>query len=129
MYIHGEFRDRDNNRIEVKILNGDRSQEMVIGENGLFFADNPVVIEQENDNTFNAIITKSASINLLTNQYIGGELFADNARSVKVVIEKNSIVQFMGYVEPNTFNQPYTSPLDDFTINCVDCIATLSYYN
>ena len=29
MYIHGEFRDKDNNRIEVKILNGDRSEEMV----------------------------------------------------------------------------------------------------
>ena len=129
MYIHGEFRDKDNNRIEVKILNGDRSEEMVIGENGLFFTDDPVTIEQENDDTFNTIITKSASINLLTNQYIGGELFADNARSVKVVIEKNSIVQFMGYVEPNSFNQPYTSPLDDFTINCTDCLATLSYYN
>ena len=129
MYIHGEFRDKDNNRIEVKILNGDRSEEMVIGENGLFFTDDPVTIEQENDDTFNTIITKSASINLLTNNYIGGELFADNARSVKVVIEKNSTVQFMGYVEPNSFNQPYTSPLDEFTINCVDCLATLSYYN
>lgn len=129
MYIHGEFRDKDNNRIEVKILNGDRSEEMVIGEDGLFFTDDPVTIEQENDDTFNTIITKSASINLLTDNYIGGELFADNARSVKVVIEKNSIVQFMGYVEPNSFNQPYTSPLDEFTINCVDCLATLSYYN
>lgn len=129
MYIHGEFRDKDNNRIEVKILNGDRSEELIIGEDGLFFTDDPVTIEQENDDTFNTIITKSASINLLTNQYIGGELFADNARSVKVVIEKNSIVQFMGYVEPNSFNQPYTSPLDEFTINCVDCLATLSYYN
>lgn len=129
MYIHGEFRDKDNNRIEVKILNGDRSEEMVIGEDGLFFTDDPVTIEQENDDTFNTIITKSASINLLTNNYIGGELFADNARSVKVVIEKNSTVQFMGYVEPNSFNQPYTSPLDEFTINCVDCLATLSYYN
>ena len=129
MYIHGEFRDKDNNRIEVKILNGDRSEEMVIGENGLLFTDDPVTIEQENDDTFNTIITKSASINLLTNNYIGGELFADNARSVKVVIEKNSTVQFMGYVEPNSFNQPYTSPLDEFTINCVDCLATLSYYN
>lgn len=129
MYIHGEFRDKDNNRIEVKILNGDRSEEMVIGEDGLFFTDDPVTIEQENDDTFNTIITKSASINLLTNNYIGGELFADNARSVKVVIEKNSVTQFMGYVEPNSFNQPYTSPLDEFTINCVDCLATLSYYN
>lgn len=129
MYIHGEFRDKDNNRIEVKILNGDRSEEMVIGEDGLFFTDDPVTIEQENDDTFNTIITKSASINLLTDNYIGGELFADNARSVKVVIEKNSVTQFMGYVEPNSFNQPYTSPLDEFTINCVDCLATLSYYN
>lgn len=129
MYIHGEFRDKDNNRIEVKILNGDRSEEMVIGEDGLFFTDDPVTIEQENDDTFNTIITKSASINLLTDNYIGCELFADNARSVKVVIEKNSVTQFMGYVEPNSFNQPYTSPLDEFTINCVDCLATLSYYN
>lgn len=129
MYIHGEFRDKDNNLINVKILNGDKTEELIIGENGLFFTDDPVTIEQENDDTFSTIITKSASINLLTNNYIGGEMFADNARDVKVVIEKNNIVEFTGYVEPNSFNQPYTSPLDDFTINCSDCLATLSYYN
>lgn len=129
MYIHGEFRDKDNNLINVKILNGDKTEELIIGENGLFFTDDPITIEQENDDTFSTIITKSASINLLTNNYIGGEMFADNARDVKVVIEKNNIVEFMGYVEPNSFNQPYTSPLDDFTINCSDCLATLSYYN
>lgn len=129
MYIHGEFRDKDNNVISVKILNGDRQEEMIIGENGLFFTDDPVTIEQENDDTFSPIVTKSASINLLTNSYLGDKLFADNARSVKVVIEKNATVMFMGYVEPNSFNQPWTDPLDEFTINCVDCLATLSYYN
>ena len=129
MYIHGEFRDKNNNLIEVKILNDDRQEEMVIGENGLFFTDDPVTIEQENDDTFSPIVTKSASINLLTNHYIGNKLFADNARSAKVVIEKNAVVQFMGYVEPNSFNQPWTDPLDEFTINCSDCLATLSYYN
>lgn len=129
MYIHGTFKDKNNNDIKVKILNGSKDEEMVIGENGLFFTDDPVSIEMENDDTFTHIITKSATINLLTDKYLGQYLFADNARSVMVVIERNSTVLFMGYVEPNSFNQPFTSPLDEFTINCVDCLATLSYYN
>lgn len=129
MYIHGTFKDKNNNDIKVKILNGSKDEEMIIGENGLFFTDDPVSIEMENDDTFTHIITKSATINLLTDKYLGQYLFADNARSVKVVIERNTTVLFMGYVEPNSFNQPFTSPLDEFTINCVDCLATLSYYN
>lgn len=35
---------------------------------------------------------------------------------------------FAGFVEPNTFSQPFVE-LDQFSINCIDAISALQYYN
>lgn len=129
MYIHGEFRNKENNIIAVHIIKGDINTDvMVIGEDGLFFTDEPVIIEQENDDTWEHIITKSATINLITKNYLGDKLWADNARDVRVIITDNTTPIFCGYVEPNTSQQPFTSPLDEFSINCLDGLASLKYY-
>lgn len=129
MYLEGRFKDKKNNSIIVEITDGDDAQKTVIGQDGLFFTDDPVIIEQENDDTFEEIITKSATISLYTKDYLGGQLFADNSRSITVSITKNGQNIFSGYVEPSTFTQPFTSPLDEFSINCIDRLATLKYYN
>lgn len=129
MYIHGEFRNKENDVIAVHIIKGDINTDvMVIGEDGLFFTDEPVIIEQENDDTWEHIITKSATINLITKNYLGDKLWADNARDVRVIITENTTPIFCGYVEPNTYQQPFTSPLDEFSINCLDGLASLKYY-
>ena len=129
MYIHREFRNKENDVIAVHIIKGDINTDvMVIGEDGLFFTDEPVIIEQENDDTWEHIITKSATINLITKNYLGDKLWADNARDVRVIITENTTPIFCGYVEPNTYQQPFTSPLDEFSINCLDGLASLKYY-
>lgn len=130
MTISGQFRNKSEQIITVTFTKDTNSNEnIVIGDNGLFFAENPVTIQTNNENTFNVIIRKSATIRLLTNRYIGNILFADNARSVKVEIKQGNNYLFYGFVDPNTFSQPYTSPLDDFEINCIDVLSTLQYYN
>ena len=102
---------------------------MIIGENGLYFSGSPISIETDNEDTFQTIIKRSASINLVTKDYIGDKLFADNSRNIKVNIYKGDKCIYAGFVEPNTFSQPFVNGLDEFTVNTTDALATLQYYN
>jgi hypothetical protein len=89
----------------VHILsNDDKTEEMIIGENGLYFSGSPISIETDNEDTFQTIIKRSASINLVTKDYIGNKLFADNSRNIKVNIYKGDKCIYAGFVEPNTFS-------------------------
>lgn len=130
MIITGQFRDTNNTLYTVKILtDNDDSTTLTIGEDGLFFSEEPVVITGQTDESFEHLLLKTCAINLVAEDYIGDELWAANSHSIVVNIFKGSECVFAGYVEPNTFNQPFARPLDGFTINCVDALSTLQYYN
>lgn len=130
MKLTGQFRDRDNNLIQVDIVNGSTVKVVEIGnrDNGVFFAGDPVVIEQGNDDMFTHIIKTSCEINLLINDYIP-ELYANNARSTKVTVRRNGSVVFAGFAEPLTYEQPYAGRLQEFTINALCGLSTLQSYN
>jgi len=130
MVIHGQFYDVKNNLIDVTINNTTvTGEQLEIGrESGVLFGAEPVTIETDNEDTFNHIIRKSATINLITTTYKGNIFFANNARSVSVTITRNNTCIFYGFLEPNTYEQPYTKPLDEFSLNCVDALSTLQYY-
>ena len=129
MIIQGTFYDIDNNAITVTITkdNGNNNT-ITIGENGLFFGSEPIIIETEMDSTFNPIIRKSCTINLVTRNYIGDYLWASNAHNIRVEVKRGNNTIFYGFVEPNTFSQPYVE-LDEFSINCIDVLSALQYYN
>jgi hypothetical protein len=129
MILQGQFNDIDDNLVTVQISKSDGVDTTVtIGENGLFFAGDPITIETDLENTFSTLIRKSCTINLLTKHYIGDALWAANANNIKVEISKENNVIFNGFVEPNTYSQPYVS-LDEFSINCIDALSALQYYN
>lgn len=129
MIITGQFNDFDNNLVTVKITKSDGvNSTETIGEKGVFFAGDPVTIETNIDSTFNTLIRKNCTITLLTSIYIGDMFWAANANSISVEIKKNNSIIFYGFVEPNTYSQPFVS-LDEFTINCNDALSALQYYN
>ena len=130
MYIHGDFRDVNNVLYSVHILSdNDKTKELIIGEKGLLFSGSPISIETDIDDTFQTIIRRSATINLVTSDYIGDKLFANNSRNIKVNIYKEDLCIYAGFVEPNTFSQPFANGLEEFTINTTDALTTLQYYN
>lgn len=130
MLYTGQFRDINDTLYTVKILtDNDSSSTTTIGEDGLYFAAEPVIISGENKDTFNQIITKSCEINLVTEDYFGDGLWAANARSIIVNVFKENDCIFAGYVEPNCFNQPFAKPLETFTLNCIDALSILQYFN
>lgn len=129
MNITGQFRNVDNELINVVITNDIEGDDIIIGENGLHFSREPLTIDYSIDDLFTHVIMSKATINLVTKDYLGEKLFAANAKSQEVTVTKGLDVLFHGYVDPNTFNQPYAAGLDEFTINCLDDLSMLQYYN
>ena len=128
MNIRGQFKDINNNNIEVWFNNtAKKGKDITIGENDLFFSGNPIEIETNNDDTFEHIIQKSLTVNLITKNYVGDYFFAENSHTVPIQIYKNNKLIFSGYVEPSTFSQPFSLPLEEFSINCTDYLSTLQY--
>lgn len=132
MYIHGEFLNIRGERVAVRILtNGDRTEEMEIGteESGLWFpAESPVVIEDEVNDTFDVLLRQSAKVTLLCRDYVP-EFFCTSARSAVVNVHKDGKCVFAGFLEPQTYSQPYNEVLDELELNCLDALSGLQYMN
>ena len=129
MYISGNFKSIKDVDYQVVITDGDATKDIkVIGEEGLFFASDALTVETNINDTFDTIIKTSATINLISDSYVGHLLFGNNARNISVSIYKNNTPFFHGFIEPATFTQPFASVYDSFTINCVDALSTLEIY-
>ena len=129
MYISGNFKSIKDVDYQIVITDGDMTKDVrTIGEEGLFFSNDALSVETNITDTFDTIIKTSATINLISDSYVGNLLFGNNARSISVSIFKNNSPFFFGFVEPATFTQPFASVYDSFTVNCVDALSTLENY-
>lgn len=127
MILRGEFRDLSDELLTVIIKSGGSGEVKEIGKDGLYFAADPVQIEESIEDITEHVIRKSATINLVVSDYLGDLLFTGAARDIVVNIWKGSECIFAGYVEPATFSQPFNSNVDEFTLNCTDFLSTLQY--
>lgn len=127
MILRGEFRDLSDELLTVLIKSGGSGEVKEIGKDGLYFAADPVHIEESIEDITEHVIRKSATINLVVSDYLGDLLFTGAARDIVVNIWKGSECVFAGYVEPATFSQPFNSSVDEFTLNCTDFLSTLQY--
>lgn len=125
MYIHGQFKDIKEHTYTVIISDGVITPDITIGENGLFFSDDPVNIETECDDCFTHIIKKSCTIELITKDYMGNYLFSDGLYNIVVNVWLDDTCLFAGFVEPNIYTQPYANYYESITITCVDFLSTL----
>lgn len=129
MILRGEFRNLSDELLTVIIKSGGGGSGTVkeIGKDGLYFAADPVQIEESIEDLTEHIIRKSATINLVVSDYLGDLLFSGAARDIVVNVWKGSECVFAGYVEPATFSQPFNSSVDEFSLNCTDFLSTLQY--
>ena len=126
----GQFRNKSDQLITVII--GDEYDGITINNDNsiIKFGDDPVVIEYSIDDSFQTIIKKTATINLVTKDYEGADLFSGNARDIEVVVkDASNNCLFSGYLTPSTYNQPYNNYWDEFTLEAVDYLGTIGYYN
>ena len=131
MYIHGSFLNRNGETVTVHIVtNSSQSPSLEIGNesDGILFTDDPVEITSEMNDTFDHLLCHSATINLQVKNYIP-ELFGSSCRDVVVNIYRENTCLFAGYIEPQTYSQPYNEQYDELSLNCIDCLSALQYSN
>ena len=127
MYIHGKFINEVNDIITVHIVtNNDRTKEIEIGIENVLFADDPVEISNEVNDTFDHLLRSSAKIRLLCREYIP-EFFCSSCRDAIVNVYQGERCVFAGFIEPQTFSQSFVQYLDEIELNCIDVLSALQY--
>lgn len=131
--ISGYYKDIDDNIITVTFSGANVGEYTISEDSSIRFAYEPVTISENIDDVFDEIITQTADIDLVVDDYIGDNLFAKSPREIECTITKqygndNPIVLFNGYVVPAAFSQPHNKPHEHFSIQAVDKLATLQYY-
>lgn len=128
-YIHGTFKNINNDTIEVRIIsNSELSPEILVGDqydSDVHFSADPVTINVALNDLFDTVIKKSCSISLMSSIFLGDVLYAAQDNSITVKVYKNNAIIFDGYAEPNTYNQPWAHNYDEYQINCVDHLALM----
>lgn len=131
MYYHGSFVSQRGDVVTIHIVTGrDRATEAEIGsdESGLYFSDDPCEITAEVNDTFDVLLTHSATIHLLARNYEAG-FFSSTCRDAVVNIYRGDECVFAGFVEPQAYSQPFNDVLDEVELSCVDALSALQYAN
>lgn len=129
MKISGHFNNLFNDDYYVEILNEKSlDNDIQIIDNGdVKFADDPVNIQTNCDDSFTHIIKTTATINLLAKKYLGDYLFTGNEQDIKVNIFKGDKLIFAGFIEPCTYSQEYDDVYNSFSLSCLDYLGILQY--
>lgn len=130
MYIYGSFVNRIGQTVTVHILtNGDRSKQIEICPESdmlCFPAESPVEITAEVNDTFDHLLRQSATIHLYASDFID-DFFCTSARDAMVNIYRDGVCLFAGFIEPQTYSQPYNDVWDEVELNCIDVLSALQY--
>lgn len=134
MKLSGTFLDINDTPIEVVIENKSiATSNIVIGCAGdntnVFFADDPLSVDEDYDSTFDVMVQKSGQLTLLTkgDTNLVGILFANNQHNVTITVNKGGDCVFYGFVEPNVYSQDYAEEYTQLDINFTDFLSTLQY--
>lgn len=129
MKYKGSFVNRAGDTVTVQIVTGGSADEVQIGSDasGLYFAaDDAVQITSSVNDTFDHLLRSSASLRLLTANYLP-DLFRAQCTEAVVHIFRNDECVFAGYVEPQVYSQPYNDTLDELELSCIDALSALQY--
>ena len=134
MKLSGTFLDINDTPIEVVIENKSiATSNIVIGcagdDTNVFFADDPLSVDEDYDSTFDVMVQKSGQLTLLTkgDTNLVGILFANNQHNVTITVNKDGDCVFYGFVEPNVYSQDYAEEYTQLDINFTDFLSTLQY--
>lgn len=133
MKIQGEFFNKEGRLVSI-VLSSSKSDgaDIIIGSRDgsrhelCFSGDSALTTESGFQDPTDVIIGQSASIQLRSDNF-APELSGRSFRDVGVEISLDGVCVFAGYLEPNTYNQPYVDVFDDLELNCIDVLSALQY--
>jgi hypothetical protein len=107
MIYKGIFKDMSDTDVEVIIDTNDGDSDVVRmdeDDSDIRLLKNPVKISSQIDDLFQVVEIAQCDINLLSKHYLGGQLFGNNARDVRVNVWRSGKCLFAGFMEPQVFN-------------------------
>lgn len=129
MYYHGSFATQTGETVTVHILTeGSRTRQTEINTPGgdILFTTDPVHIESSVNDTFDHLLRGSASIRLLTRNFVS-DFFCTSCMDAVVNIFRDGKCVFAGFIEPQAYSQPYNETYDELELSCIDILSALQY--
>lgn len=129
MIYAGEFINVKGAVVRVEIRAGAGSGTVEIGASGsgmAFAGDSPVTIDGEAEEIFDVLLRRSATVRLLVRDF-QVQFFAADCRDVPVTISVGGRCVFSGYVEPQSYSQPFNDVEELLELHCIDVLTALEY--
>ena len=123
----GYFKDIEGTLHSVSFITNPRSD--TYGDIRLA-GDNPVVVSySETDSLYEPIRTSNCTIKVVSSHYLMN-LYTGRAQGTQVILrnEDRNIVEWCGYLQPNLYNQGFSSPVEEIEFEASDCLAGLQYF-
>lgn len=135
MFIQGNFINRRGQNIFVQFyIVSATGDDVIIGSDKgdghavWFAADDAVTVDTSFNDQMDVIICRSATVSLMCESYLP-ELFSRGFADVRVTIWADGVKVFTGFVDPDTYQQPFTEAIEPLDVNCIDCLSALQYVN
>lgn len=125
MIYQGRFKDRFEQDYTVKITTDDGSPRV----NLITLGTPPFTtsIDSEGDTLYKTAKYQSATITYVSkNEYFN--MYAAKAQQNKVELFKDNKIEWVGYIEPNAYNQDYEGYETSVELNAIDALSTLQYF-
>lgn len=88
------------------------------------FRNKAIKIKHNWSDMFSPIITGEATISLVTNIWVGDMLYASDLGDIIVYIMKGNELEFLGFVEPRTYEQPINKQKNVIEVHCIDYLMS-----
>ncbi len=112
--------------VEVHILTGGLwLPEVEIGSDVRIVMDEGLTVTGEVNDMFDTLQPHSARISLLSRCWMP-ELFGTDFRDVTVHLRRGGETVFAGFLEPQSYSQPFVEEFDRIDLNCIDALSALS---
>lgn len=129
MLILGTYYNEKDEAVTVTIVtNGSVEQTIEIGgeDSDISFSESPVEISSQVNDTFDHLLVSQATIRLLCKNFVP-EFYCNSCRDAVVTVFRGGEYVFAGFIEPQTFSQPYNESVDEVELTCVDVLGALQY--
>ena len=122
----GYFTDFDGAIHSVSFITNPRST--IFGEIRLS-GESPVVVNySESDKLYDPLRTSTCTVRVISSSYLMN-LYTGKAQGTQVILKNEGTgeVEWCGYLQPNLYNQGFSSPYEEIEFEASDCLSTLQY--
>ena len=93
--------------------------------------DSPVVVSySETKRLWNPVRTSTCTVKVVSSQYLMN-LYSGHAHGTQVILKNDTkdITEWVGFMQPNLYNQGFTECMEEIEFEASDTISSLQYFN